>query len=104
MPLDRFLGHEQGLRDLTVGVSLSDLAAYAPLRRGQRARPGQLCPRATPRPGMQLGPRALGQGDRTALVSELDRLPVGLGPLAPPSGAAQLGTEVGEGMSQLEAR
>jgi hypothetical protein len=67
--LDGLLGYEQRLRDLTVGVPLSHLAAYAQLRRGQRARPAQLSPRTTPRSGVQLRPCALGQRDRTALVS-----------------------------------
>jgi hypothetical protein len=36
---------------------------------------------------MDLGPHSLGQRDRAALVSQLDRPPLGVPPFAPPSGA-----------------
>ena len=73
MPLDRLLGHEQRLGDLAVGVPVGRLTADPPLRRGQRARPGQLDPRAPPRTRLQLRPGALGQRDGAAVVGELQR-------------------------------
>src|SRR6185436_4348025 len=62
--LDRLLGDEERLRDLAVRAAVGDLTADAPLRRGQRARAGELDPRRTSRAGLQLRPRALRQRGR----------------------------------------
>ncbi len=99
MPLDGLLGHEQGLRDLAVGATVGSLAAYPPLRRGQRAATGQLGPRAPARPRVEIRASALAERERATPVSERDRAALGIATLPSPSETAQLAAKVGERVS-----
>ena len=104
VPFDGAGGDEQVLGDVAVGQAFGGELGDAALAGCQRVEPAEDQPPWPAAAGDQFGAGPLGQRQRPAVVSEVERGPEDLAAFCPVSGPAQGCPQVGQGAGVLQSR